>query len=165
MGLSQGRSSSACRRGPVRPGRRSLRACRESPRASGCHNGRRDPTFAGYVAFYSAVVCGLISASFVLISLSFGYFLVLRGVAEPVDLAGFVLGATAVSLFYRLAGGVFGKSAELTASLACRVERPAGGDPRNPARAATFAGNQLGSLCGAVAELFEIRQPRLWRQS
>jgi len=119
--------------------------------------GARDPTFAGYVAFYSAVVCGLISASFVLISLSFGYFLVLRGVAEPVDLAGFVLGATAVSLFYRLAGGVFGKSAELTASLACRVEPGLQAeDPRNPARAATFAGNQLGSLCGAVAELFEI---------
>jgi Na+/H+-translocating membrane pyrophosphatase len=59
---------------------------------------------AAYIVLSAATVCGLIPASWVLISLSFGYFLILRGVVEPVDLAGFVLGAAAVSLFFRLAG-------------------------------------------------------------
>jgi K(+)-stimulated pyrophosphate-energized sodium pump len=107
-------------------------------------------------AFSGANACGLIPSSACLISLSFGYFLTFRGVLEPVDLAGFVLGATTVSLLHRLAGGVFSKSADLAASLASGVEPGLGEDDlRNPARIAALAGSQLGNLCAAMAELFE----------
>jgi len=118
--------------------------------------GRSGSEAATDVAFSGASICGLVTASVGLISLSLVYFMAARGPLEPVDLAGYVLGGTTVSLFCRLGGGIFSKAADLTSSLISRFEPGiARDDRRNPASVAEKAGDYAGKLCGAASELLE----------
>jgi K(+)-stimulated pyrophosphate-energized sodium pump len=108
-------------------------------------------------AFRGGTACGLLAGSLALLLLTLGYALALRGVLEPAELAGLIMGAVAVSLFARLAGGVFSKAAHLASHLIRRLEPGVVRNGRcDPASIADQAGPQVGNLCSAVAELSEL---------
>ena len=109
------------------------------------------------IAFSAASIPGLILPAISLITVSLWYSLYLKGIIEPVDLVGLVLGASCLSVFSRLAGGVFHKAADLTAHVVAGMPDGAGeDDPINPASLLEKAGHYVGNLSGTAAEAFEL---------
>ncbi len=128
--------------------------------AAAAAEGGLNPAFI--VAFRSGSVMGLMIAGIALLGISSLYLLwaiIFPALETPLlweIITGFSFGASTVALFAKAGGGIFTKTADMSADIVGKIEyHIPEDDPRNPAAIADAVGDNVGDIAGTGADIFD----------